>query len=62
MANNYKILRPSEVCELLSISSATLFRELKKEGFPKKIRLSSQAIGFKESELIDWIESKKEVA
>lgn len=57
-----KILRPQQVCEMLNLSMSTLFRRLKEPDFPRKVRISSQAIGFIESEVIDWIESRKEVA
>jgi len=54
------LLRPRELAERLSISIPTLYRRLKEPDFPKKVRISSQAIGFKESEVQEWIESKKE--
>lgn len=55
-----KILRPQQVCEMLSISIPTLYREMKKEGFPSKIRISSKAVGFKEEDISNWIESRTE--
>ena len=55
-----QLLRPSKVCNILGISLATLYREMKKPEFPSKIRISAKAVGFKESEIIQWIEDKKE--
>lgn len=54
------LLRPKDLSERLSISIPTLYRRMKEPDFPKKVRISSQAIGFKESEVLAWIESQKE--
>jgi prophage regulatory protein len=55
---NYRLIRPQQVQELLSISQATLYRMMKEPGFPPKIKLSSQAIAFKEADIQNWIDSR----
>lgn len=55
-----KLIRPNSLAEKLGVSIPTLYRLMKKPEFPDKIRISSQAIGFRESEISDWMESKKE--
>lgn len=55
-----KIIRPNDLAQKLGISIPTLFRRMKQPDFPDKIRLSTQAIGFRESEIDDWLESQKE--
>lgn len=60
--NSNRLLRPSAVQNMLGIGKTTFFSLIKEPDFPKKVRISSQAIGFVEQEVIDWIESKKELA
>ncbi len=55
-------MKAAVVQEMLGIGRTTLYELLKEPDFPKRVRISSQAIGFVEQEVIDWIESKKEVA
>lgn len=52
-----RLIRPKELQEILGISEATLYRRMKEPDFPDKVRISSLAIGFKETEIEDWIES-----
>jgi prophage regulatory protein len=55
-----KLLRPKQVQDILGISEATLYRRMKAPDFPSKVRISKQAIGFYESEILDWMEAQKE--
>ena len=55
-----KLIRPKHLSEKLGVSIPTLYRLMKKPEFPDKIRISSQAIGFRESEISEWMESQKE--
>ena len=55
-----KIIRPNDVAAKLGISIPTLYRRMKDPDFPDKIRISKQATGFVESEINDWIETKRE--
>ncbi len=55
-----KLIRPNALAEKLGVSIPTLYRLMKKPEFPDKIRISSQAIGFRESEISAWMESQRE--
>ena len=55
-----KLIRPKALSEKLGVSIPTLYRLMKKPEFPDKIRISSQAIGFRESEISAWMESQRE--
>lgn len=49
------ILRPKEVAKKLGISRTTLWRWSRKEGFPVKVQLGPQTVGWIENEIDDWI-------
>lgn len=55
-----KVLRVNEVAAKLGVSRPTVYRLRKKPGFPKKIKLGPCSSGFLESEIDEWIESRKE--
>ena len=55
-----KLIRPKELQSILGISEATLYRRMKDPDFPQKIRISKQAIGFKSSEIEEFIEANQE--
>lgn len=55
-----KLIRPKSLAKSLGVSIPTLYRLMKKPEFPDKIRISSQAIGFRESEISAWMESQRE--
>lgn len=55
-----KLLRPKTVCEKLGISIPTLYRISKDPDFPSKVRISKQAVGFRESEMIEWMDRNTE--
>lgn len=50
-----KIIRPKVAAEKLGIGLPTLWSWARREDFPRPIQLSSNASGFIESELDDWL-------
>jgi predicted DNA-binding transcriptional regulator AlpA len=56
-----RLLRPSDVTKMLNLSDATLWRLCKTPGFPKKYRLSGNAVGFREDEIQAWLEARRGV-
>lgn len=42
------------------ISLVTLWRLSQTEGFPRKIKLSTRAVGYRKSELDAWLASRQE--
>ncbi len=58
-----QIVRPSQVCKMLQISRATLWRRTKTENFPKSISLGGgTAVGYIKSEVEQWILSQRKKA
>lgn len=60
--NDLKLVRPSQVCELLGISIPTLYRYLKDDpDFPPRVRLGKNgAVAFRESDIRNYIERNTE--
>ncbi|HCG8094925.1 AlpA family phage regulatory protein [Vibrio parahaemolyticus] len=55
-----KILPPKEVARLLGRSTATLNRWWRKEHvFPKPLLLNGRTLGWKEEDVLSWIENMK---
>jgi prophage regulatory protein len=57
-----KILRPLNAADLFNVSRTTFWRYAKRPGFPCKIRLGEKSVGWLESELMAWLESRKEAS
>ena len=54
-----RLLRVTEVMELVSLSRVTLFR-LRREGkFPQALQIGARAIRWRESDIRNWIESRQ---
>lgn len=53
-----KILRRLDVQRLTGLSKATIWRLVKAETFPRPIKLSERAVGWKADEIDAWIESR----
>lgn len=56
------ILRASQVAEKIGVSKNTLYRIAAdtKQGFPKRIAISSKTVGWLESEINEWLCKKAE--
>jgi len=52
-----KIYRKRELCELLGISSTTLYRMVKAGSFPSSIRISEHMVGWLASDVDEWLHS-----
>lgn len=55
---NNRILRMDEVYSLVSLSRATIYRLLKENDFPDKVKLSERSIGFRLQDIQKWIENR----
>lgn len=53
-----KIIRVGKVQELTSLSRTTIYRLEQANKFPSRIQLGEQAVGWIESEIESWIESR----
>lgn len=52
------IIRLPEVMNRTSLSRSTIYAYIKKGMFPKPIKIGLRAVGWHESEIIDWIKSR----
>ena len=55
---DYAIVRTAEAAAILSITPKHLHTLSKEPGFPQKVRLGTNAVGWKISDLEAWINSK----
>lgn len=57
---NLKIIRVKELCRLISVSPTTLWRMEKRGELPPRIKISTRAVGWRESDIEEWLESRSE--
>ncbi|MCX7546084.1 helix-turn-helix transcriptional regulator [Marinicella gelatinilytica] len=62
MNTQTQYLRPKAVCELLSISKATLYRWTNKGHFPKPVKLGDRAVGYDIVDIQDFLKERKGVS
>lgn len=62
--NQAKIIRLKAVMTLTGLSKTTVYRlsDNKQSDFPARVRLSEHAVGWRESEVLAWVESRQGVA
>jgi predicted DNA-binding transcriptional regulator AlpA len=60
-SDSSRLLRPADVARIFNLSISTLWRLESMPGFPKKYRLSDNAVGFRENEVQAWLESRRGV-
>lgn len=53
-----KILRIREVVNRTGLSRPTVYRLVQSGSFRRQVQLSPQCVGWKESEIDDWIEAR----
>jgi prophage regulatory protein len=56
--SSISILRLPQVIEKIGLSRSTIYFYLSKGTFPKPISLGERSIGFLESEIIEWLQSR----
>ncbi|MGS2724648.1 helix-turn-helix transcriptional regulator [Porticoccus sp. GXU_MW_L64] len=57
---SYRILRLKDVQQMTGLSRSTIYLEIGKGNFPKQVKLTgSRSVGWHESSIIDWIESRQ---
>ncbi len=55
-----KLIRPQVLADKLGIGLSTLYDRMKEPDFPRKVQISKNAVGFRESEIMEWIEANTE--
>ena len=53
-----KILRPNAVSEKVGLSKTTIWRRERDGDFPRRLQLGGKAVGWHESEVDEWIETR----
>jgi prophage regulatory protein len=54
-----RFLRLKEVIHITGLSRSTIYAEISKGNFPKQIQLTgSRSVGWLESEIAQWVDSK----
>ncbi|MEY8214747.1 MAG: AlpA family phage regulatory protein [Colwellia sp.] len=56
---NDKVIRIKGLVEKTGLSSCTIWRLRKANKFPKSIQLSDRLIGWRESEINEWLANQK---
>lgn len=57
-----KIIRFSEVIQIVPLCRATIYKLMKEGDFPPKISLGPRAVGWIEQDVIEWVKSRVEEA
>jgi prophage regulatory protein len=57
-----RILRDEEVRDRTGLSRTTRWRLIKAEKFPKPVKLTEHAIGWRESSINEWLASREQAA
>lgn len=53
---NDPVIRPAQVASMLGISTTTLWRWRRQRGFPPAMRLGATMVGWRLSEIHNWID------
>ena len=57
-----RIVRLPEVVDRVGMSRGSVYRLMTIGRFPKSVKLSERAVGWRESDLNDWLESRQHAA
>lgn len=58
--NSLKIIRPTELSELLSLSLVSIWRMEKRGELPPRIKISKRAVGWRESDIEAWLNERQQ--
>ena len=53
-----RFLRLAEVKKRTGLSKTTIYREIDRQKFPQRVRLSQNSVAWLESEIIDWMNQR----
>lgn len=57
-----RIIRLPEVLDRIGMSRGSIYRLMTLGRFPKSVKLSERAVGWRESDLNDWLASRQHAA
>ena len=55
---NTRILRMREVIQRIGLSRSTIYKLMENDEFPRPMKLGSQAIGWRDTDIDAWIENR----
>lgn len=58
-ANNERILRIDDVVELTGMSRSMIYKLQSLNDFPSSMQLSERAVGWRQGDVVEWLESKR---
>jgi len=50
-----RILRLCSVLERTGLTRSTLYRKIERGSFPRQVKISERCVGWRESEINDWL-------
>lgn len=53
-----KLIKLKDVIEMTTLSKATIYRLMSKGAFPRAAPLGARAVAWKQSDVIEWIDSR----
>lgn len=53
-----RIVRLSEVVKMTGLCRSTIYRRMSEGGFPKPISLGARSVGWKESQITNWLNER----
>ena len=56
--SGHTLVRPKDAAEMLSVSKKQLYILARQADFPAKIQIGSRAVGWRLSDLEEWIDSR----
>lgn len=56
-----RIVRPAEVVEITGRSLASIWRDEQAGTFPAKVRIGQNAVGYKLSSIMKWVDSRETI-
>lgn len=57
MTSSNRILRLGSVLERTGLSRSTLYRKIERGSFPAQVRISERCIGWRESDVEQWLKN-----
>jgi prophage regulatory protein len=58
-ASSNKVIKLKEVKKLTTLSTASIYRQIKDKSFPKQIKLGERSSAWFLEEIIQWLEDKR---
>jgi prophage regulatory protein len=56
-----RIIRLPELLRITGLSTASVYRKIAENGFPRPVRLGKNAVGWRAQSVVSWLESLEEV-